>query len=60
MTYQKYQLLAEGTNVKLTKDINKLLKTGWELYGPVMIQDGLFFQALIKNNNKGSKVDDKE
>ena len=46
--YMKYQLLAEGTNLKLTKDVNKLLKDGWELYGYPFIQDGLFFQAVIK------------
>jgi hypothetical protein len=56
--YTKYQLLAEGTNLKLTKDVNKLLKEGWELYGYPFIQDGLFFQAVTKTSSKKDKSDE--
>jgi hypothetical protein len=59
-SYTKYQLLAEGTNLKLTKDVNKLLKEGWELYGYSFIQDGLFFQAVTKvvTSSKKDKNDE--
>ena len=48
MKYKKYDLVAETTNAKLTNDINKYLKDGWDLYGFPMIHDGLFFQAIVK------------
>ena len=50
MKYKKYELVAESTNAKLTNDINKYLEKGWDLYGFPMIQDGLFFQAVVKGD----------
>jgi len=63
--HKKYQLLAESTNVRLTKDVNKLLKERWELYGKPFMQDGIFFQAMVlplanSGKNEKDEVDDKE
>jgi hypothetical protein len=58
--YKKYQLLAESTNVKLSKDINELLKKGWLLYGETFMQDGIFFQAMVSPVASTAKQDEHE
>ena len=61
MKCKKYQLLAESTNLKLTKDVNTLVDKGWELYGYPFFIDGFFLQAMIKvAKDKTRGVDDKE
>ena len=57
MKYNKFILIAESTNGKLTDDVNNYLKDGWELYGFTSIHDGIFFQALVKYDyNSNSNI----
>ena len=48
MKIKEYKIVAESTNLKMSDDINKLLKDGWELYGFPSIVDGIYFQTLVK------------
>ena len=48
MQYTEFKLIAESSNGNLSEDVSSYLKDGWELYGFPIVQEGIFFQAIVK------------
>ncbi len=52
---KRYELIAHSCSIKFSREINSMLDNGWELYGYLIVENGYYYQTMIKEKGDAAK-----